>query len=152
MTDIKHEIHAACLELVEQKIITAQQLLDGAQESANSDTKSSAGDKYETGRAMAQLERDKAASQMEQALLMKKALFSLNTDKKYEEIQIGSVVKTNHGIFYISIALGEIKITDSKEKIFAISSAAPIGKLLMHKSAGDQLSFNSNNWEVLSVE
>ena len=39
-----------------------------AQESANAEEKSSAGDKYETGRAMMQIERDKAAQQLNESM------------------------------------------------------------------------------------
>jgi hypothetical protein len=54
----KQAIKAACIALLEKRLAISQLAMDQAQESANSDDKSSAGDKYETGRAMGQRDRD----------------------------------------------------------------------------------------------
>ncbi|MDB5240215.1 MAG: hypothetical protein JWP57_840, partial [Spirosoma sp.] len=48
---LKQALHARCRHYVQQRIDTARQAMEAAQESANSESKSSAGDKYETGRA-----------------------------------------------------------------------------------------------------
>ena len=45
------------LDLIGQRMTTAKEAMQQAQESANSEEKSSAGDKYETGRAMGHLQR-----------------------------------------------------------------------------------------------
>ncbi|GAA4346568.1 hypothetical protein GCM10023185_01010 [Hymenobacter saemangeumensis] len=45
---LKPFLHAACLAFVEQRIAAARAAMEAAQESALSNTKSSAGDKYET--------------------------------------------------------------------------------------------------------
>jgi sortase (surface protein transpeptidase) len=56
---LKTRLHSLCVSYVGQRIETAQRAIAIAQASANEETKSSAGDKYETGRAMAQLEIEK---------------------------------------------------------------------------------------------
>ena len=66
MNQLKEQLWVQCQKIVEHRLATAQQAMDAAQQSANQEEKSSAGDKYETGRAMAQLERDKAATQVEE--------------------------------------------------------------------------------------
>jgi hypothetical protein len=66
MNHLKEQLWMQCQKIVEDRLATAQQAMDAAQQSANQEEKSSAGDKYETGRAMAQLERDKAATQVEE--------------------------------------------------------------------------------------
>jgi hypothetical protein len=53
--------------VVHQRIASAEEAIRMAQESANQEGKSSAGDKYETGRAMAQLEIEKASGQLAEA-------------------------------------------------------------------------------------
>ena len=55
---LKPALHAACAAFLAERIAAATTAMQAAQESANSDTKSSAGDKYETGREMATAERD----------------------------------------------------------------------------------------------
>ena len=63
--DINKEVLlTSCHEVIDQKLLLAKQTMEMAQESANEENKSSVGDKYETGRAMAQQERDKAAVQL----------------------------------------------------------------------------------------
>ena len=59
MNGIKQELYKQCKNYVSNCIDTAQKAIDDAVESANDDTKSSAGDKYETGREMMQQEIDR---------------------------------------------------------------------------------------------
>ena len=64
---IKPALHALCQTFIEQRISAARTAMQAAQESSSSETKSSAGDKYETGREMANAERDRNAAHMQQA-------------------------------------------------------------------------------------
>ena len=57
----KGKIQQACLDYCDVLINRAQKEFQFITESANNETKSSAGDKHETGRAMAQIEQEKAA-------------------------------------------------------------------------------------------
>jgi transcription elongation GreA/GreB family factor len=57
--------------------------------------------------------------------------------KSFEIIGVGSLIETNFEKYYISIGLGEI--TCSSEKVFSISSASPIGELLMGKKLGEYI-------------
>ena len=57
---IKEALHASCVGFVEDRLETIQKTIQDIQMSLTSETKSSAGDKHETGRAMLQLEREKA--------------------------------------------------------------------------------------------
>ena len=75
---LKTEVYQVCLNLVNRKITQAISLMDEAQQAANSDTKSSAGDKHETSRAMAMLEKDKAANQLAEANKLKQLLSQIN--------------------------------------------------------------------------
>ncbi len=61
----KETVYLASKKLLEEKIETAITLMDDAQASANQDTKSSAGDKHETSRAMAMLEKEKGGKSIE---------------------------------------------------------------------------------------
>lgn len=63
------------LDLIGQRIATANEAMTRAQEAANSEEKSSAGDKYETGRAMGHLQKDMHARAMAQSV---KELAALN--------------------------------------------------------------------------
>src|SRR5438105_12399955 len=132
MSSIKAKLHAQCLSFVQRRIESAQQAMSSAQEAANSEEKSSAGDKYETGRAMAQIARDQSAQQLNDALKLKAVLDQINPALSSIKVGLGSLVITDQNRFYISISAGEL-IVEGK-KYFAISLQSPIGQRLMGKT------------------
>lgn len=145
----KKQIHQQCLFEVQKKIERIQQAMEDIQTAANEETKSSAGDKYETGRAMMQQEKDKLASQLAANLDSKNQLGYLKFDEPNDFIQAGSLVLTNEGHYYISIPLGKIKFEE--ETYYAISTISPIGGALLGKKAGDTLNFQDRPIVILEV-
>ena len=141
MSHLKEQLWLQCKQIVEQRLATAQQAMDAAQESANQEEKSSAGDKYETGRAMAQLERDKAAMQVEENKKMLTVLNQISYNTSTDRVTLGSVVVTDHNKFYLSISAGKLEI--GGESYVAISTQSPIGQLLLYKRKGEFFSFNN---------
>lgn len=139
--DIKKELFEYCRELVQQRIDNASQAMQAAQESANMEEKSSAGDKYETGRAMAQLERDKAARQLNEAIMLKSTLNSINLKSSATQVSLGSLVMTDLNHFFIAISLG--KLSAANYDFFVIAPSTPIGRLLMDLRVGNQFTFNN---------
>ena len=153
MTDIdlqvKSALYSLCEAYVQQRVNTAKEAMQAAQESANTEEKSSAGDKYETGRAMAQLERDRHAQLLAEAKKLDQELARINVDKTYESVQPGSLVITNRGAFFISISAG--KLTLEGADYFAISPASPIGAVLTGKKSGDTVVFNKLSYQIVKV-
>lgn len=147
--DVKIRLHAQCLNQVEQRMGMAKEAMDVTQAAAGMETKSSAGDKYETGREMVRQEQEKNARQLLEALKLKKVLDQLNPTKKYEQVQPGSLVITNHGMFYISISLG--KVTFSGRDYMAISAVSPLGQKLIGLRPNDRLSFNGRDFLIQQV-
>ncbi|MFN3405996.1 MAG: 3-oxoacyl-ACP synthase [Cytophagaceae bacterium] len=145
----KNKYHSLCYSFVEERISSAQKAIASAQAAANDETKSSAGDKYETGRAMMQLEIEKNTVQLGEALKLKQVLDQIDPEKKHEVVSLGSLVTTNEGKFYISISAGQL--TTSGEKFFAISAVSPIGKMLMGKRRNDSFEFNGRKYVVEEV-
>ena len=58
MLKTKAKLYDSCLKLVDERVAHIEDAMRNAQASANEETKSSAGDKYETGRAMMHLEKE----------------------------------------------------------------------------------------------
>jgi len=146
---LKNTIHQALVNELTEKMYNYGRTLKSMQQSKNNDTKSSAGDKFETGREMMQMEIDKTEMQLNKVNF---ALETLNQIKNViinEEVTLGSLVKCNTGTYYISIGHGSIKI-DGK-KYYAISMVSPVGKLLMGKKKGDALIFNQNTIEIVDI-
>ena len=147
--EIKKQLHARCVAIVQQRIADSKQAMDAAQESANQEEKSSMGDKYETGRAMAQIARDQAAHQLDEALKLKHVLDQINPISSSTHIGLGSLAVTDQSHFYISISVGKLEI-DGKE-YFAVSPQSPIGKLLTNRKVNDSFVFNKQTQIVRAI-
>ena len=148
---IKFRLHAACQTFIEQRMAAAAQAMQAAQESANSDTKSSAGDKYETGREMATQERDRHAAQLHQARQLAAELARISPDAPCDAVRPGALVHTSLGWFYLAIGAGRLVVDDGQE-VFAVSGAAPVAAALKGKRAGEEAVFNGRAVRVLTVE
>ena len=146
---IKPRLHALCLAYVQQRLDAIQAAINAAQESANSETKSSAGDKYETGRAMAQNERDRNLVQLQQARQLLAELQRINPDLPCDAVRPGALVNTSLGHFFISISAGKLPLDGTD--YFAVSAAAPVAAALSGKRAGEQVVFNGKPVKVLAV-
>ena len=146
----KEKLHTYCLNYVQERIETAQAAITAAQFSANEEGKSSAGDKYETGRAMMHLEVEKNTSQLLQARQLLQLLTQINTFHTSTVVQQGSLVTTSNGVYYIAIGAGLVTI--DKEPYYVISLASPIGALLKGKQVGDEFAFNGKKIKVLKIE
>jgi transcription elongation GreA/GreB family factor len=146
---IKQSLIEQCEEFVQQKIDVSEKLMNEAQESANDETKSSAGDKFETGRAMMHAERDKSAQQLSEAIKVKMKLDILKRTASSDKIAFGSVVMTSFGNYFISISAGRVIVDD--EKYFAISPQAPLAQVFLQKKASDTIEFNDRKIKILEV-
>ncbi len=150
MADIKEKLHRICMDYVEERINSARQAITAARESANDDTKSSAGDKYETGREMMQQEIDRNRKQLEESQKLKLVLEQIDSGKPTEVVQNGSLVSTNYGKFYISISRGQILVEDCN--YFAVSSVSPIGLKLLKQREGYEFDFNGKLFRIEKVD
>lgn len=137
--ELKQMLFDKCCEYLEPRFSTIQSSIEEIQESLTSETKSSAGDKHETGRAMLQLEREKAGQQLAEIENVKNALTQINIDKISETIILGSLVYTSQFNYFIAISAG--LLTVDSETFYAISPQTPIGQLLLGKRIGDSFVF-----------
>lgn len=138
------------MDYVDDRIASSQQAITAARESANDDTKSSAGDKYETGREMMQQEIDRNRKQLEESQKLRLVLEQIDPSKPTLIVQNGSLVSTNFGKFYISISRGQISVDDCH--YFAVSSVSPIGVKLMKQTIGFEFDFNGKSFRIERVE
>ncbi|MGI4743696.1 MAG: hypothetical protein ACRYG7_51745 [Janthinobacterium lividum] len=149
-TPSKLAFHAACLAYVQLRLDAARAGMAAAQESSNSETKSSAGDKYETGRAMAQQERDRHAAQLHEAQQLLATMQKLNPELASDSVRTGALAATSLGLFYLSIGAGKL-ITAEGQEFLAVSPGAPVAVALNGKRAGEAVVFNSKAVQVIAV-
>ena len=140
MTNLKEALFQQCVAHVNTRLQTIQTIISSHQKALSSETKSSAGDKHETGRAMLQLEMEKAGQQLAAVQQMQQTLAKINSSKPSTKIALGSVIKTSSAYYFLSISAGKLK--DKETEYFAISPSSPIGKLLVGKKAEDTFTWN----------
>lgn len=136
---LKEQLHDHCLQFINERLSICNIQLEKIKEDLLSETKSTAGDKHETGRAMLQLEREKLGQQLAAIEITKATLFKIDVSKTSDTICLGSIVYTSQNNYFIGISAGEL-IVDGVT-FYAISPSTPIGQLLLGKCIGDVVVF-----------
>ena len=131
-------------------ISEASVILEGIQESIDSETQSTAGDKHDTSRELMQQERNKAAQNLQNQISLDRLIHKLKTISTSDEVGFGSLVLTNFGWFFIGLPLGKINFED--QEILCISGNAPVAKILERKRVGASISVNGKNTQILSIK
>ena len=149
MMQLKQRLHQTCLANLAAKMTDLQKAIDSIEESKRNETKSSAGDKYETGRAMMQMEADKITAQLELAKQTHSQLLQINLEQHHGHIRQGSLVVTDQRTYFLSVSLGRVVV--SEKECFCLSPDAPIGKLLLGKRVGEEIVFNGKKEKILEV-
>ena len=145
----KHGLKSLCVAMLRERVDTAKEAMQAAQDSANNEDQSSAGDKYEVGRAMSQIDRDLSAGRMEEGIQELLKLESIDADKLYEEVNNGAVVICGDTVYFIATGLGVI--TYEGGKVIVLSPKAPLSNLLRGKVLGDKVTFNGKSFEITEV-
>jgi hypothetical protein len=149
MDILKSALYEACLRFIDARIETAETALAQAQEASNDDTKSSAGDKFETTREMMQQDifrNKRLLADAQQNLTLLNSLVDVPTA---EIVKNGSLVETSQGVFYVSISAGQLTVEG--KTAFAISAASPVGQLMLGKRVGETFSFNQKDFEIIDI-
>jgi len=140
--DLLRHLHA----LLQERVNAAQVEITSTRASFTSDTKSSAGDKHEVGRAMVQQELDKLEEQHAKLVVLQQELARVPLERSFDRVAFGSLVETDQGTYFMSIGLGRIEVDGGS--CFAISLASPIGQALKDKQTGEQVVFNGRSFTV----
>lgn len=135
--------------VLEQRATALQAELSSTLEARNSDTKSSAGDKHEVGRAMVQQELDQLEGRLVSIRSMQQELARVSMDRDHEQVGFGSLVTTDHGSYFIAIGLGAVDTRDGT--CHAISLASPLGKALRGKRPDDVVTVNGRPIRILEL-
>jgi len=131
-----------------EKIQTFEKLIAETRAS-NNDTKSSMGDKYETGREMLQQEINNLQVQLNEVLKQQDFLKTILV-KPSDKAEKGAIVKTERGLFFISVSLGELSF--EHQKIICISPESPLAKAMNGKQKGDVFSLNNMSQKIVDIQ
>ena len=149
----KTELIKLINQKLSEKIQTFEKLIAETRAS-NNDTKSSMGDKYETGREMLQQEINNLQVQLNEVLkqqdFLKTSFDKLRMTKKFDKAEKGAIVKTEKGLFFISVSLGEINFDN--QKIICISPESPLAKAMNGKQKGEVFSLNNMSQKIVDIQ
>jgi transcription elongation GreA/GreB family factor len=148
--NLKQKIYDHYQQVIHDKVAMLQQVLADLKESGSNETKSTAGDKHETALAMLQIEQANTRGQLQEVLAQKAALEKINPTISASMIVNGSLVKTNRGYLFMSVALGKAVIETIT--VVALSPQSPLGQKLMGLKISDVAVINNIDYVVESIE
>lgn len=145
----KEKLLQICIDNIQEKIDGLQVEFNSLQESLRNETKSSVGDKYETGRSMIHAEIQKNQQQRHEWLEMLhicKQIIPSQTNR----VELGSLIKTREFNYFVAVGLGALNYQG--QNVFVISPGSPLGRALWQKEVGDQFEINGKNQTLINVK
>ena len=146
---LKSRLKRWALDHIGERIAAARAAIDQAQQAANQEEKSSAGDKYETGRAMGHLQNDMHSRQLAESMRELASLYAVNTDMLYTAAGPGALLRGPEIAFFIAAGLGR-QLWEG-QTIFFLSPQAPLARILKGKKPGDSIVFNGAPILILEI-
>jgi len=148
--EIKKELYKACEAFIAEKRLNVKTIMVSNQKALENESKSSAGDKHETGRAMLHLEMEKASQQIAVVSAMQEVLEKIDFSNTTGQVRLGSLIISSRGNYYLSISAGLIKI--GLVEYFAVSTSSPMGNLLLGKKIGSVIKLAEKHITILDVQ
>jgi transcription elongation GreA/GreB family factor len=150
MMTFKQQILQHYQQLLQDRIDVFRDMISGLTIDAQNDAKGSAGDKHETALSMMHIEQEKLNYKLKEILDQKAIIDKIDYAQIHTKIALGSIVKTNGMLLFISSALPKIVI-DSKT-IIAVSPQSPLGSKLMGNGVGFSFEINGSKYVVDNIE
>lgn len=145
----KQKAKQACLLKVGKRIEVCESQLKQLQQDLTNETKSSAGDKYETGRAMLHIEREKIGRQLAELEQLEQVIKTIEPTVIHQKIQLGSFVQTKDNCYFMAVSLGKMEVDGIP--FYAISTQTPMAQVLLGRSKGDRVNFRETSFEIEGV-
>ena len=146
---LKEKIYQTCLHLLNQQVADMEHSLQDLVAGMTDDTKSSAGDKHETARAMAQLEQEKINNQLSAVKSQLQVLQQLDISILSLKAYNGSLIKSDKGYLFLSVAIGKIVVNE--QTVIVLSSQSPLGKLLMGRQVNEIVEMNGIRYFLIDI-
>ncbi|MET1258613.1 3-oxoacyl-ACP synthase [Flagellimonas sp. DF-77] len=150
MADIKQKAFDHCRAFVVSRQEAIAQAIGKIKESLVSETKSTAGDKHETGRAMLQLEREKLGRQLAEIKKLDAIIQRIDPSKTNGRVALGSLVVTDKAQYFIALSAGVVP--GSVPPLYCVSTQTPIGRSLLGKTVGERFVFNEIESVIKALE
>ena len=147
---LKQELKATFLQRLDDKIDALRGIVEDLAEDAQTDAKSSAGDKHETALSMMHLEQENIVKKIRESLDLREVVKRIDENKNSDVVEFGSIVKVNTVYLFLAAALPKVTIAD--RAVLGVSMDAPIAKALLGRKLHDSFSFNNCDFTVNFLE
>lgn len=150
LAEVKVQLIHLLKEQANARVASSKKALNEARESANHDTKSTMGDKHETGRVMAQLEIEKHGQVLADAEKQVRFLSGIDAYQHCKHVQLGALVITSQLNVLISISAGKLEFNG--QIYYCISPISPLAKALLTRKENDKVSFQEKEFIIQHVQ
>ncbi|WP_310993407.1 3-oxoacyl-ACP synthase [Aequorivita marina] len=147
---LKIQLLQHCENRVDARYKQIKQTIAGIEESLFEESKSSAGDKHETGRAMLQIDRENAGRQLHEIEKLAQLLSKVNVKSTSGYAHLGSLVYTDKFTYFMSISIGAVSVENTNYLCVALNS--PVGLLISGKRSGDEFTLNGASYKIIDVK
>jgi transcription elongation GreA/GreB family factor len=147
---IKKELIRLCQEVLERDIKILNEAVDQAQEEANQH-KGAMQSRYDTFKEEAQAKKNAYLRQLDEKGKILSIIKNIDAEKKPDKAELGAIVMTSVGNFFLSAYIFDDPVGVLKKKYLPISTASPIGQLLLNKKRGEELAFNNRPLKILDI-
>ncbi len=148
--EIKTQLLQHCQNQVDNRFSKIKQTIAGIEESLLEESKSSSGDKHETGRAMLQIDRENAGKQLQEIEKLTQLLKKVDINANSDYARLGSLVYTDRFTYFISLSIGTVNVDKTSYLCVALNS--PVGLLISGKRSGEEFILNGNVYKITSVK
>ena len=152
MKALRTNIIQHCLELLDQKQATLDSAFKWLSDSAATEQKSTAGDKHDTAKAMMHLEQEKLGQQLKLLLTQKQILIQLKSKtfvSQPKKIELGHLVQTNHGWFFIATFIPAFDFEGIS--IQPISIQSPLVVKMINGFPNKAIDFQDKTYECIAI-
>ncbi|MBS9522562.1 GreA/GreB family elongation factor [Litoribacter alkaliphilus] len=149
MQNKKQAILAALKSTLESKVSEVKSSLQALDDSGEGETKSSAGDKYETSREMINQERTKFSQVLQDLTSQLQVVNSISLESQKEKVELGALVELDGMTLIISVPFGKLDVEG--EQVFAVSIKSPVAQSLLGKTTGDEVLVNKKKMTIKTL-
>lgn len=139
----------SCRKILDERRKVVVKAMEGLKEDLENETKSSAGDKYETGREMINIEWNKLTLQLNENDRLQQIINRIENQKPTQEVRLGSIVRTSNANYFLSAPIGIV--TAGNDAFFAIGINSPVARLMLGLKEGQEFSLNGKKSKVLQI-
>ncbi|MEB2781906.1 hypothetical protein U3A58_16040 [Algoriphagus sp. C2-6-M1] len=150
MNTFKEKVYQTAIAQVKEKINLLKAERKAINDGILEDTKSSAGDKFETGRETMSRDLMTVENQLKQANFEFDELCRFQAIKEPSAtVQEGSLVQLGIDNYLISISLGQLTVDG--QKLFMLSKNSPLGEVLVGRKKNEQVEFRGKSILITEI-